>query len=237
MSLLTIVQAHCQRVNISSPATVIGSQDPQIVQIRSILEEEGNLLSTRGVWENLQNQCTFNSIAAEDQGNINSLATNGFRYIVNYTFWDRTDRLPVLGPEDPPEWQALKAVVVTGPRYRYRIRQNKLLVNPPFPVDHEIAFEYISKNWITNSAGTSFYQYFAADDDETLLPEDLLILGLRWRWMKEKGLEYAELFRDYEALVKQYLGNDGGKKSLYLDNRDWDGPKPGIWVPDGNFPL
>jgi len=45
MTLLAVVQKFCKRTNISSPTTVYGSTDPQIIQIMSLLEEEGNDLS------------------------------------------------------------------------------------------------------------------------------------------------------------------------------------------------
>ena len=82
MSLLTIVQRFCRRTNLTVPATVYGTSDPQIRQIMSLLEEEGNDLSGRGDWNELTFQATHTTTAAEDQGDIDSIATNGYRYIM-----------------------------------------------------------------------------------------------------------------------------------------------------------
>lgn len=239
MNLLQIVTQFCNRTGLPAPAAVMGSTDNQIMQIRALLEEEGNELSLRygGRWQEITFKATHTTLNQEDQGDINDIASNGFRRIINETIWDINDRLPVLGPEDAVEWAALKALFVSGPRYRYRIRANRLLVNPSPPAGHTWNFDYISKNWITDSGGTNYQDSFQADTDIPVLASDILLMGLRWRWMKEKGFEYAELYRSYEAMVKDRIGWDGGKKRLYLDNRNWDGPKPGIWVPDGSWHI
>lgn len=237
MTMLTIVQQFCQRTGLPKPSTVYGSTDTKVLQIMALLEEEGNDLAVAGAWQELQFQASHTTIAAEDQGAIDSIATNGFRYIKNQTIWDRTTKLPVLGPMSDKEWQALKAVIVTGPRYRFRIRGNHLLVNPAPPAGSAWYFEYQSKNWILEDDGVTYASSFSDDDDTPLLPESLLLSGLRWRWKKEKGLDYSEDFRTYEMQKKDALGRDGGKPIVYADNNPWRGPLPGIWVPDGNWQV
>lgn len=237
MSLLTTTQRFCERTNLTVPNTVIGSTDPQVVQIRALLEEIGIDLSSRFSWQSMTVQALHTTLAQEDQGDIATIAGNGWEYINNMTIWDRDRRLPVLGPLNGVDWQALKAVVVTGPQYQFRIQQNRLLVNPSPPADETWAFEYTSKNWITNAAGDTYKQYFTADDDLMLLPEWICLMGLRAWWKKEKGLEYAEDMRMYETQIKDAAARDGGKPVLHMDDTPWNGPKPGIWVPSGSWPV
>ena len=236
MSLLTIVQYVCGRQNLTVPSTVIGSTDEQVLQLRRLLEDEGQDLSARAQWQVLQNQATLTTTATESQGLMSVLAPNGFRFIINNTIWSRTRRLPVSGPMDAREWQELKAMFVNGPYYRHRIRGNELLVNPTPPAGEDWAFEYVSYNWIVDSVGTTYKRYFTDDTDEPLLDEGILISGLRWRWKKEKGLDYAEDFRTYESQIQDAIGRDGGKKTLQMDGTTRS-IRPGIWVAPGTWPL
>ncbi len=130
----------------------------------------------------------------------------------------------------------MKALTITGPRYQYRIRGAHLLVNPTPTAGYTWAFEYISTNWILGSDGTTYKQYATQDDDTILLPEDLVLLGLRWRWKKEKGLDYAEDFESYEMQVKMELGRDGGKRTLRMDGGEQDA-RPGFGVQSMSWPL
>lgn len=235
MTVLTVAQYFCRRTGLPVPATVVGSTDPQVTQIQALMEEEGNDLSLRGDWETLTREATHTSTATENQGAMTTLASNGFRSIKNDTIWNRTTLFPILGPISSKNWQAMKALATQGPRYRYRIRNGNLLVNPTAIASETWAFEYISKNWILGADTTTYKQYFTLDTDTLLLPEELVLTGLRWRWKKEKGLEYAEDFRSYEMQVKNMLGTDGGKPVLHMDENTWQGPKPGIFVPDGSW--
>lgn len=231
MALLQIVQYVCGRMNVPVPSTVMGNTDTLIVQMRRLLEEEGTDLSQRGPWQGITFEATHTTTAAEDQGALTTIASNGFRSIKNGTFWDRSSKLPILGPLSDQQWQMLKGMATTGPRYHYRIRGGKLLINPTPTASLSWAFEYLSKNWILGADGTTYKQYFTLDTDTVLLPEDLVIQGLRWRWKKEKGMDYAEDFAMYEAQVNSALAKDGGKPVLSMSG-DRKEARPGIFVPD-----
>lgn len=236
-TMLSVVQDFFGRQNLPVPTTVYGTTDPQVLQVMKLLEEEGNDLSQRNAWQGLINEASVTTIGLDDQGAMSSLASNGFRYILNDTIWSRTRRLPVCGPLDPVKWQMLQALFVSGPYYRYRIRQNHLLVNPTPPVGESWYFEYVSYNWITDSTGAIYRNRFLADTDLIVLPGDLTLQGLRWRWLREKGMDYAELFRTYEMQVKDAMGRDGGKPILAMDGGARMGPQPGIFVPTGSWDL
>lgn len=233
MTMLTTIQNFCRRTNLTVPSTVYGTTDPQIRQILAILEEEGIDLSARGDWQQLTQEATHTTLAAEDQGAISTIASNGFSYIKNGTIWDRNLRLPVY-VIDGPNWQAAKAMNLTGPRYQARIRGGKLICNPTPTAGNTWAFEYISQNWILGADGTTYKQYFTLDTDTILLPESIVLMGLRWRFKKEKGLEYAEDFETYESQVKDALSRNGMKRTLNMGN---DAPmvSPGVVVPLGTW--
>ena len=235
MSLLTIIQRFTKRTGVVVPTTVTSSLDSQIIQLQALLEEEGEDLSKRGEWEALTVEKVHTTTAAEDQGAITTIATNGFRYICNETMWDRTDRLPVP-LINSVAWQNIKATANSTPRYRYRIRGGKLLITPTIAASHSLAFEYQTKNWITDLNGINPKAQFTADTDLVLLHEDLMLLGLRWRWKKEKGLDYEEDFRTYEQAVTQYLSRDGGKPIMRMDGMPKDA-RPGMIVPEGSWAL
>ena len=237
MSLLTLISSMCARTNVPVPVSAMGSvSDTQVLQMIRLLEEEGTDLSKRGPWQGTTFEATHTTLAAEDQGAIATIASNGFASIRNATFWDRTTRLPVLGPLSDEQWANLKGIGTTGLRYYYRIRGGKLLVNPAPTAGNSWAFEYASLNWILGIDGTTYKSAFTLDTDTLLLPEYLLLSGLRWRWKKEKGLEYSEDFRTYENQVKDALARDGGKSVLSMADSKRDAV-PGILVPNWSWSI
>lgn len=233
MNVLQLVQRFCRRTGIPVLSTAVGSTDNQVLQALAILEEDVNDLAKRHTWQGLIQAGSHITIAAEDQGDIATLDP-GFRYISNDTMWDETDGLPVIGPLNGQQWQSLKATFGNGPRYQFRIRGNHLLVNPIPAAGHAWSWEYASKNAILDADGVTTKEFFTADTDTFLLPDDLHLLGLRWRWMREKGLDYAELFNTYEFQVKDAMGRDGGAARLSLDGGRNE-MQPGIFVPNGNW--
>lgn len=234
-TLLEIVQTFTQRQGLPVPATVMGSLDAQVVQYGALLQEGLESISARGAWQELVKETTWVTTATEDQGAITTLAP-GFRYLKVKTLWDRTQKLPLLGPTDGQDWQALKAIVVTGPRYSFRIRGDHFLTTPAPPAGHTWAFEYLSENFLVDAGGTVYKSAFTLDTDNILLPKQIVLADLRWRWKKEKGLTYAEDFNSAEAMIADALGRDGGSPDLDMAASACNGDiLPGVWVPSGSW--
>lgn len=237
MTMLSTIQNFCKRTNLPVPNTVVGTTDTQILQIMALLEEVGNDMASRTAWEGLTIEASLTTTATESQGAITTIASNGYRYMKNGTIWSRTRRLPVCGPLDAQEWQQLKAMFVNGPYYRYRMRGGELLVNPTPPAGEDWYFEYVTKFWILGADGTTYKEFFTLDTDTILIPESVLLMGLRAWWKKEKGFDYAEDMRMYESQLKDSSGRDGSKKVLSQDGALARGPVPGVWVSPGTWPL
>lgn len=231
-TVLQIVQSAAKRIGILAPNTVVGSSDPQIIQLAAISEEEGQELADRYAWQALQNEATFLTVAAELQASIASLTT-GFNYIVNDTIWNRDLRRPVYGPKSEQDWQQSKAFKINGPFNSFRIWNGNIRFYPVPAAGQTCAFEYISSNWIsTNAGGTS--QTWTNDADAPLLNDQLITLGTIWRWKQSKGLDYSEDFAKYERRVTDAMSRDAGKPILNMSGALQD-IQPVILVPRGSF--
>lgn len=235
MNLLGIVQEFSRRRGLPVPQIAIASQDDQVMQIVGMLHQVLEDLNSRKVWQTVTKEYTFLSNGAEDQGDLQTLIPD-FKWMMNDTFWNRTRKLPVYGPRDAQEWQALKAVPMTGPFMQYRIRGGHLLLNGNFPAGEDLVFEYAGEWMIRAVDGVTYRQYFAADTDICLVKDSILLAGLTWMWKEAKGFKYAEDFRRYESLVADQAGHDKSATVLYMDGGAGQF-EPAIMVPTGNWPL
>jgi hypothetical protein len=78
---------------------------------------------------------------------------------------------------------------------------------------------------------------WASDTDTGIINEELMTLGLCWRFKAGQGFDYAEEFRSYEMAVAQDIARDGGKRTLnagyYIGTRRRRAP----FVQDGSWNL
>lgn len=236
MSLLTNVQKHCRRVGINAPASVVGNSDSQIAQILELANEEGTELAARTKWSKMIRERTFTIALSASQGAMNGtvITDSDFDYIIPETFWNRTTSMPIVGPVTDTQWQTLQAFPVTGPYQQWRLLGKNLYIDPVPTVADTAAFEYMSTSWCESSGGTG-QSAWAADTDVGLLDENLMILGLKWRWRQAKGLDYAEDFNTYERRVMDAMAREGGKPIKYLDGMDRVQKQAGIIVPIGSW--
>lgn len=222
MSLLTIIQNACDEIGISKPTAVVGNTNAKIVQLLALANREGKALAARPYegWQQLIEEATFTTVATASQGALSTLAP-GQKYIINNTIWNRTTQRPVYGPLSPRDWQAIQASPAQGPFDQYRIQGDELLFEPVPTAGDSCAFEFMSKNFCESSGGTA-QSSWQADTDVGRLDEELMTLGLIWRWKAAKGLDYGEDFQQYEIQVNDAIMRNATKETLNASGRKRD---------------
>lgn len=235
MSMLTMVQTACIRLGLPSPNAVATSTDIQYLQLLALLNEEGSDLSSRTEWQALNREAHFTTLAAEIQGTVDTIMP-GLNYIINDTIWNRTIRRPVFGPLGAQYWQQQKAMFTAGPWNQYRVKGNNLVFFPAPAAGQDCYFEYVSKYFATDSTGVTYKSAFTDDSDLCLHNEDIMTLGLIWRWKANKGLDFATDFQKYETRVIDAIGRDGAKPILNMGEARYD-IMPVVIVPSGSWSV
>lgn len=232
LTCLQIIQQACGRLGINQPATALTSSDQQILQIVAISNAEGSYLAQVFPFQELQTEATFTTLAAQLQGTMDSIA-DGWNFILNDTIWDRTLRRPVYGARTPQQWQQALALTTTSPYSMYRIKGNSLYFYPVPTAGNDCAFEYITKNWVSKAAGGTS-NYWASDDDTSVIRDDLLILGIMHRWKRAKGLDYSEEKNEYDRTLAEYMARSGTRQDL-SQTQTGDTYEPTVIIPSGSW--
>ena len=235
MSLLTCIQDASDRLGIVRPSSVIGSSDQQVRQLLSLAQQEGKELAKRHNWQSITKEKTITATATETQ---TGAIPSDFDRFLNGTFFNRTAKRYVEGPLSPEEWARYKASTTTVLFDAFRVRGDAILMAPTPTASDSYVYEYVSTWWVATAAAstTPAQASWLADTDVGILSEELMTLGVVWRFLKAKGLDYAEPFRSYEAQVMLAMTRDGGKRSVYMGKGRLSGPRSPTW-PDGSWSL
>jgi hypothetical protein len=214
MSVLSIIQSHCRLHALSVPTSVIGSTDTGVLQLLEVLTSTLEEIVTESKFNVTTQEATFTTIAGEDQGEMTTLAPNGYNSAIFETFYDRTQRMSLRGPLTETEWQEVKALPLTGTPYSFRIRLNHLYLMPaPSTPVSTIAFEYMS-SWCVKSSVGVLKSGITADDDVFVFPDNILKRGVAFRWKQIKGLPYQADETQYYNLLNNYIAKDKVKRRI-----------------------
>jgi len=170
---------------------------------------------------------------------------SGFDWFNNRTMWDRTNRWELLGPDSPQmdQWHR-SGIVAIGPRRHFRKLgpyADQFRIWPaPFEIANplQLVFEYLSIDAVAvNGSNTSFAQYFMNDDDQPLLDDQAITMGIKWMFWEVKGFgSYVTLQNRWVDYVEQLIARDGAAPTLALVRRARSILINSYQVQDGYFP-
>lgn len=233
-TLLAICRGAMDRANLARPSQIVSGIDQTARTLLGCAQREGSNLARRWAWQALVREQIFVSEAAAVQRS--SIPADWDNRMVSNTFWNRTQKRPIYGPLSSQQWQGLQG---SGPRIAtdaYRIRNNLIELTPNPTAGWTYAYEYISKHWCTSAAGTG-QSAWAVDTDTNVLDDELMTMGVLWRFLMAMGMDYAEAKNDYETEVATIIGRDGSRAIVRLGG-DWDyyGAR-WPWTQEGSWAL
>jgi len=209
MSLLTMTRNAANRLGLAQPTSVVNSTDPNAVVLLAMAQEEGKTLARRHEWQVLQTEYTFPTV----NGTVSYALPTDLDRILKETVFNRTSRRRMVGDLTPQQWQETQASLVTMVNPAFRIRGNLFLISPTPSAAETIAYEYMTNKWC-QSSGLTAQAEWSADTDTGLLSEDLMTLGIIWRYRMAKGLDYGEQMNTYEMEVAKAIFNDGARTRI-----------------------
>lgn len=233
MTLLTIVQEAAGLLGLSEPVAVLSATDVTTRRLYRLANQAARELSKYHDWQALIVDREYTSVAQEEQ--TNALPPNDYgRLVYNPEIWDRSRNQRIIGPAPQRYWQALRnsaiGVSATG---CWRILGGQLAILPIMPAGNTLSFEYISKRW-ARSAGGAEQESFLADTDTAIIPEDLIVLEIIWRFQQARGFsQYAESMATCEREKEKAASADRGTGRIRVESYYDSGEAPGIPHWDG----
>lgn len=205
MTLLTMCQDAADEMQLTLPATIIGSSAPDARRFARYANKVGRTLMKRHPWQALRNEQAFTGVSGSEQ---TGAIPADFDRFVPETFWNRSaDRL-VVGPISPVRWQGLKASTYSDTQQLFIYRGSNVYFVPDLAGGESLAFEYVSNKWALAASDSAPQTTFLADGDTTLLDEELITLGIIYEWLRSEGQPFQMALADYAGRYDTLVAND-----------------------------
>lgn len=232
MSILTLVQRACRRIKMVPPSSALGSTDPNVLLLVELAREDASVLAGQFDWPDTLREQSFVTVAAVDQPGAlpTDFGRMAFQADDRGDIYDSARRGAVAGPETAGRWRGLTSgwTAITP---NWRIFGGALQLAPAPAAGLTYAYTYVTTDlWGTGKTEPE------TDADEPAIPEDLILLGMVWRWKQVNGFDYAEDMASAGLRFEQMAGTArGSRASLTVGRRrvPWDAVYawPGVIVP------
>lgn len=190
------------------------STDPNVAQLLEHLDSLADEINGPTDWTQLIKEWSITTAASGTLYNL----PDDFDRFCDQSGWNRSMRLPMIGPLSPQDTQFLKARlgnVLINVAFRLKGKQIEFPVAPAN--GQTLAGEYVSRYWIvSNGAQTADAAKPSAYNDVVLHDSGMMIAGIKLRWLEAHGFDTAAAQRVYDAKLDNAIGKNQGAKVIRL---------------------
>lgn len=215
-------------VGLTPVSDAYSSQDDAFAQLRALLNSAGQQLVTYHTWQQLTREHLFTTDPVQDPQDYALPAD--FAYMVDQTGWMRDQNVPLMGPLSAQDWQYLQGrnLASTTIYASFRINEGLLKLYPSTAIGsaQQIAYEYVSKNWVkpaTESDPDNYTDAVAQGSDLILFPAPLPMLYLKARYLAAKRYDTTRADAEFSSQFNQWTGLEKSAPILGMGNRPGGG--------------
>ena len=208
--ILNRVAAETGNEQVSDPWA---STRQEFIQMRALLNIAGEELSQHYPWAFLVKEHTFTTTTATSY----DLPTD-FLYIINQSGWDRSNDRPLYGPLSSQDWARItgqdldESVWSVG----FRISEGSFKMLPnPMTADLDIAYEYVSRNWVLDSdTGNTYKDSVTQGADTPQFDRTLLSRFVKVKFLEAKGFDSSKAQADLNQSFQLITARESGAPVL-----------------------
>lgn len=235
-TVLALVQEFCDAGGLPTPAALIGATDKSTKQYRALMLQTIRDLSAFR-WQQQRIRQSFTTVAAELQGKLTDLFGLGYNGLVKDTMWNDTRHMRIFGPIPDQIYNALQTLPNAGPEFLCYFSRDSLYVTPQAVANETISAIVITKYNVLDVDGVTYKEFVTNDSDTVVFPDDAMVSWFTYKWRKQKGEPgWENDYNDAMSTVAKNLVNEGGE-TLSLSQYPNMGPRPGIIIPPGSWPV
>ena len=228
-----IINTALQELGMGVVSIEAAAADATGYQMLGLLNALGDEVLRSYDWQVLEKTHTFICPGGVSEFDMPS----DFGRTVNQTEWAASDNRPLQGPVSPQVWAWNKyGIVSVGVYYQYRMIHGALNIFPEPAAGTEIAFYYITKNWVAEHG--LFYEgrdkvVFA--DDIVGFDRRLMIAGLKLKFWAAKGLDTTTLKSEFDYMLSNEKSATTGAAVISLTGSNvnpllgWNNIMDGNW--------
>jgi hypothetical protein len=231
-TLLSICQDAIRGVQSTDVPTTIAAStsNPDAVLLKSCASDVGRALERGYKWQALKREYTFATV----NGTADYDFPTGIRRFADLTIWDRSGARPLVKASDIT-FQALKSgIYVSGVRWFFTVSDNQINLSPTPTAAYTFAFNYYTKQFCETSGGSGLDDW-ADDSDVPRLDDNLMTLGIRYRYLARQGLPYGEEKGEYLEAIRDLLADDRPHPVIDVGRTPRD--ECPVNVPDGSWGI
>lgn len=233
LTVIQLVTEFTDKMNLPTPSAVVGAADKSSKQylaaLKALIRDLG-----RNRWMQQRAQATITAVNVSLQGTFTELFGAGFLSLIKDTFWSVDKQLPVNGPLTPQAYQTLVQLGTNGPEYQYYVEGTSLYIIPAPATNEEFSVFFETAYGVLGSNGV-FKALPESDEDTFIYPDEPMMLGFEYHWLRIKGEAYDDAFVDYMNSVAASKAAMTGP-TLQLDSQPIN-RRPGIFIPPGNWAV
>ena len=207
MSVLTAIQSASVRLNQDRPTHVFTDNSQYANEMSELANEAAIAIAKAADWRKLHKLYVFSGTGQKEF----PFPDDYDRMPLKAAMFSTRSRMPLMPARDMDQWLQLQILPVVGYPGRWIIIGGQIELMPALMQAEEVKFYYITKNIVVGDKAR-----FTGDNDEFMLSERLLTLGIVWRWRALKGLDYAEDMKNFDLALSEESGRDKGSRVIAI---------------------